>query len=110
MVERVDRCQFVTLSVYQVEHTAARRGRYASGRRQSSCSRHLHKQRVHSCSLVAWNGMVNVDLYSAIIAKVSNALNTLVSGEKPGAQFTKYLTIYDSDLKRVKTSFRNIVS
>ena len=36
-----------------------------------------------------------------------------------GAQFTKYLTIYrkfivrstyDSDLKRVKTSFRNIVS
>ena len=30
--------------------------------------------------------MVNVDLYSAIIAKVSNALNTLVSGEKPGFQ------------------------
>ena len=27
--------------------------------------------------------MVNVDLYSAIITKVSNALNTLVSGEKP---------------------------
>ena len=27
-------------------------------------------------------GMVNVDLYSAIITKVSNALNTLVSGEK----------------------------
>ena len=31
-------------------------------------------------------GMVNVDLYSAVITKVSNALNTLVSGEKPGFQ------------------------
>jgi len=31
--------------------------------------------------------MVNVDLYSAIITKVFNALNnTLVSGEKPGFQ------------------------
>ena len=30
--------------------------------------------------------MVNVDLYSAIITKVSNALNTLVSGEKPRFQ------------------------
>jgi len=30
--------------------------------------------------------MVNVDLYSAIITKVSNALNTLVSEEKPGFQ------------------------
>ena len=30
--------------------------------------------------------MVNVDLYSAIIIKVSNALDTLVSGEKPGFQ------------------------
>jgi len=30
--------------------------------------------------------MVNVDSYSAIITKVSNALNTLVSGEKPGFQ------------------------
>ena len=30
--------------------------------------------------------MINVDLYSAIITKVSNALNTLVSGEKPGFQ------------------------
>ena len=30
--------------------------------------------------------MVNVDLYSAIITKVSNTLNTLVSGEKPGFQ------------------------
>jgi len=35
---------------------------------------------------VVWYGMVNVDLYSAIITKVSNALNTLVSGEKPGFQ------------------------
>ena len=30
--------------------------------------------------------MVNVDLYSAIITKVSNALKTLVSGEKPDFQ------------------------
>ena len=30
-----------------------------------------------------WYGMVNVDIYSAIITKVSNALNTLVYGEKP---------------------------
>ena len=33
-----------------------------------------------------WYGMVQIDLYSAIITKVSNALNTLVSGEKPGFQ------------------------
>jgi len=33
-----------------------------------------------------WYGMVNVDVYSAIITKVSNVLNTLVSGEKPGFQ------------------------
>jgi len=32
------------------------------------------------------NGMVNVDLYSAIITEVSNALDMLVSGEKPGFQ------------------------
>ena len=31
-------------------------------------------------------GLVNVDLYRAIITKVSNALNKLVSGEKPGFQ------------------------
>jgi len=32
-------------------------------------------------------GMVNVDLYCAIITKVSNALNVLVyTGEKPGLQ------------------------
>jgi len=30
--------------------------------------------------------MVNVDLYSAIITKVSNVLSTLVSGEKPAFQ------------------------
>jgi len=30
--------------------------------------------------------MVNVNLYSAIIRKVCNALNTLVSGEKRGFQ------------------------
>jgi len=37
------------------------------------------------CTVVLY-GVVNVDLYSAIITKVSNALNTLVSGEKPGFQ------------------------
>ena len=31
-------------------------------------------------------GMVNVDLYRAVITKLSNALNKLVSGEKPGFQ------------------------
>ena len=35
---------------------------------------------------MVWYDMVNVDLYSAIITKVSNALNTLVSGEKPDFQ------------------------
>jgi len=38
------------------------------------------------CYGMVWYGMVNVDLYSAIITKVCNALNTLVSGEKPGFQ------------------------
>jgi len=36
--------------------------------------------------------MVNVDLYSVIITKVSNALNTLVSGEKPGRHRETYAT------------------
>ena len=35
---------------------------------------------------MVWYSMVNVDLYSAVITKVSNALDTLVSGEKPGFQ------------------------
>ena len=35
---------------------------------------------------MVWYGMVNVDLYSTIVTKVSNVLNTLVSGEKPGFQ------------------------
>ena len=35
---------------------------------------------------MVWCGMVNVDSCSAIITRVSNALNTLVSGEKPGFQ------------------------
>jgi len=43
---------------------------------------------------MVWYDMVNVNLYSAIITKVSNELNTLVSGEKPGARFTNNLTIY----------------
>ena len=43
----------------------------------------LHRaMRLH----MVWYGMVNVDLYGAIITKLSNALNTLVSGEKPGFQ------------------------
>ena len=33
-----------------------------------------------------WYGMVTVDLYSAILTKVSTALNTLVPREKPGFQ------------------------
>ena len=40
----------------------------------------------HQLGHMVWYGMVNVDLYSAIITKVSNALDTLVSGEKPGFQ------------------------
>ena len=36
--------------------------------------------------MVSLHGMVNVDLYSAIVTKVCNALNTLVSGERPGFQ------------------------
>ena len=39
-----------------------------------------------SSAVLVWYGMVYVDLYSAIITKVSNALDTLVSGEKPGFQ------------------------
>jgi len=35
---------------------------------------------------MVWYGMVNVDLYSAISTQVSHALNTLVTGEKPGFQ------------------------
>ena len=37
-------------------------------------------------SVAIWYGMVNVDLYSSVITKVSNALNMLVSGEKSGFQ------------------------
>jgi len=41
--------------------------------------------------------MVNVDLYSAIITKVSNALDTLVSGEKPGFQtLSEGLVVHDN--------------
>ena len=35
---------------------------------------------------MVWYSMVNVDFYSAVITKVSNVLNTLVSGEKAGFQ------------------------
>ena len=45
---------------------------------------HSFDRQTHCIGMV--NSLVNVDLYSAIITKVSNALNTLVSGEKPGFQ------------------------
>jgi len=38
---------------------------------------------------MVWYGMVNVDLYSAIITKVSNALD-----KKPEARFSKLLKIF----------------
>ena len=37
-------------------------------------------------SIMIWYGMVSVDLYRAIVTKVSNALNTLVPRKKPGLQ------------------------
>ena len=40
----------------------------------------------HRQTDMAWYGMVYVDLYSAITTKVTNALDMLVSGEKPGFQ------------------------
>ena len=49
------------------------------------CKHSLHKV-LPITGMVNGNGMVDVDLYSAIITKVSNALDTLVSGEKPGFQ------------------------
>ena len=47
-----------------------------------------HGDRTPRRPVMVWYGMVNVDLYSAIITKVSNALNTLVSGERPGLWFS----------------------
>jgi len=35
---------------------------------------------------MVWNGMVYVNLYSAIVANVSNALGTLVPGKQPSFQ------------------------
>ena len=37
---------------------------------------------------MVWYGMVNVDLYSAVITKVSNALDTLVPGIWRKARFS----------------------
>ena len=37
-------------------------------------------------SIMIWYGMISVDLYSAIVTKVSNALHTLVPRKKPGFQ------------------------
>ena len=45
---------------------------------------HSFDRQTHCIGMV--NSLVNVDLYSAIITKVSNELNMLVSGEKPGFQ------------------------
>jgi len=55
--------------------------RYTSSR----CYVDWNRPLCYACGMV-WYGMVNVDLYSAIITKVSNALDTLVSVEKPGFQ------------------------
>ena len=46
----------------------------------------VHISSFDDCYGMVRYDMVNVDLYSAIITKVSNALDTLVSGEKPGFQ------------------------
>jgi len=46
----------------------------------------VDRQQLRRAAGMVWYGAVNVDLYSAIITKVSNALNTLVSWEKPGFQ------------------------
>jgi len=52
--------------------------------------------------------MVNVDLYSAIITKVSNALDTLVSGEKPGFQtLSEGLVVLLSTINILVISNRN---
>jgi len=39
----------------------------------------VDRQQLRRAAGMVWYGAVNVDLYSAIITKVSNALNTLVS-------------------------------
>ena len=38
----------------------------------------MHQLHLTDYFIMVWYGMVNVDLYTAIITKVSNALNTLV--------------------------------
>ena len=38
----------------------------------------MHQLHLPDYFIMVWYGMVNVDLYTAIITKVSNALNTLV--------------------------------
>jgi len=52
----------------------------------TAVARHRLAQSTGKLYSMVWYGMVNVDLYSTIITKVSDALNTLVSGEKPGFQ------------------------
>ena len=56
------------------------------GRARDGCREAAMRPFTSSLWTLVWYGMVNVDLYSAIITKVSNALNTLVSGEKPSFQ------------------------
>ena len=41
---------------------------------------------VSNLVLMVWYGMVHVNLYSAIVANVSNALGTLVPGKQPSFQ------------------------
>ena len=55
-------------------------------RQRRDCDLNPGPSAPESSTLMVWYGMVNVDLYCAIITKVSNALDTLVSGEKPGFQ------------------------
>jgi len=52
---------------------------------KTDCHLHCLLRTVTAYGMV-WYGMVNVDLYSAIITIVSNAPNTPVSREKPGFQ------------------------
>jgi len=56
---------------------------------------------------MVWYGMVNVDLYSAIITKVSNALNTLVSGEKPKDKSTHSLSHSQTDRQTDRQTHHN---
>ena len=63
-----------------------RNGPHISLRAVMLVKNELHKMTEILILLPVWYGMVSVDLCSAIITKVSNALNTLVPRRKPGFQ------------------------